>query len=92
MYTIVTYDCKFKINQEYIENMLQHYGLRKIQSSLYWGELNNNERETLVKNIDVGGFCNELVNNGKTFSFFCIRMKLANSLQFQIHRRRIRFI
>ena len=52
MYTIVTYDCKFKINQEYIENMLQHYGLRKIQSSLYWGELNNNERETLVKNID----------------------------------------
>ncbi len=37
MYTIVTYDCKFKINQEYIENMLQHYGLRKIQSSLYWG-------------------------------------------------------
>ena len=90
MYTIVTYDCKFKINQEYIENMLQHYGLRKIQSSLYWGELNNNERETLVKNIDVGGgFCNELVNNGKTFSFFCIRMKLANSLQFQIHRRRI---
>ena len=37
MYTIVTYDCKFKINQEYIENILQHYGLRKIQSSLYWG-------------------------------------------------------
>ena len=52
MYTIVTYDCKFKINQEYIENMLQHYGLRKIQSSSYVGELDNNERETLVKNID----------------------------------------
>ncbi|WP_410319817.1 CRISPR-associated endonuclease Cas2 [Methanobrevibacter sp.] len=52
MYTIVTFDCKFKTNQENIEKMLQHYGLRKIQSSSYVGELDNNERETLVKNID----------------------------------------
>ena len=71
MYTIVTYDCKFKINQEYIENMLQHYGLRKIQSSLYWGELNNNERETLVKNIDVGGvFVMSWLIMAKHFHFF----------------------
>ena len=52
MYTIVTFDCKFKTNQENIEKMLQHYGLRKIQSSLYAGELENNECETLVKNIN----------------------------------------
>lgn len=52
MYTMATFDCKFKTNQENIENMFQHFGLRKIQSSLYVGELENNERETLVKNID----------------------------------------
>ena len=52
MYTIASFDCKFKTNHENIEKMLQHYGLRKIQSSLYAGELENNERETLVKNIN----------------------------------------
>ena len=52
MYMIAIFDCKFKTNHENIEKMLQYYGLRKIQSSLYWGELDNNERETLVKNID----------------------------------------
>ena len=52
MYMIATFDCRFKTNQENIEKILQHYGLRKIQSSLYAGELSNNERETLVKSID----------------------------------------
>ena len=35
MYTMATFDCKFKTNHENIEKMLQHYVLRKIQSSLY---------------------------------------------------------
>lgn len=52
MYMIASFDCKFKTNQEKIERTLQHFGLRKIQSSLYVGELENNERETLVKTID----------------------------------------
>ena len=51
MYTIVTFDCKFKTNQENIEKMLQHYGLRKIQSSLYAEDLNNDERKDLCENI-----------------------------------------
>ena len=52
MYMIASFDCKFKTNQENIERILQHFGLRKIQSSLYIGELDNNEREILVKNIN----------------------------------------
>ena len=49
---IASFDCKFKTNHEKIEGILQHFGLRKIQSSLYAGELENNERETLVKKIN----------------------------------------
>lgn len=52
MYMIASFECKFKTNRKNIERILQHYGLRKIQSSLYAGELENNEREMLVKNID----------------------------------------
>ena len=52
MYMIASFDCKFKTNQEKIERILQHFGLRKIQDSLYAGELENSERETLVKSID----------------------------------------
>lgn len=52
MYMIASFDCKFKTNQEKIEKTLQHFGLRKIQSALYVGELDNGEREMLVKNID----------------------------------------
>lgn len=52
MYMIASFDCKFKTNRENIEKILQHFGLRKIQDSLYVGELENNERKTLVKNID----------------------------------------
>ena len=48
---IASFDCKFKTNREKIEKTLQHFGLRKIQSALYAGELDNSERETLVKNI-----------------------------------------
>lgn len=52
MYMIASFDCKFKTNQTNIERTLQHYGLRKIQSSLYAGELKNDEREKLAENIN----------------------------------------
>ena len=42
---LISFDCKFKTNRENMENIFQHYGLRKIQSSLYVGDLNNYERE-----------------------------------------------
>lgn len=51
MYMLTSFDCKFKTNKENIERILQHYGLRKIQSSLYAGDLNNDERKNLCKNI-----------------------------------------
>ena len=51
MYMIASFDCKFKTNKENIERILQHYGLRKIQSSLYAGDLNNDERKNLCENI-----------------------------------------
>lgn len=51
MYMIISLDCKFKTNMKNIEEILQHYGLRKIQSSLYAGDLNNNERKNLSENI-----------------------------------------
>ena len=52
MKTIISLDCKFKTNKEKIENILQHYGLRKIQSSLYMGELDKNERHDVVGDIN----------------------------------------
>lgn len=51
MYMLASFDCKFKSNRENIENIFQHYGLRKIQSSLYAGNLNNDERKDLCENI-----------------------------------------
>ena len=48
MYMLASLNCKFKTNQENIENVFQHYGLRKIQSSLYAGDLNNDERQNLL--------------------------------------------
>ena len=51
MYMIASLDCKFKTNHENIEKVHEHYGLRKIQSTLYVGDLDNNEREDLCENI-----------------------------------------
>ena len=51
MYMTVNLDCRFKTNHENIEKKLLHNGLRKIQSSLYAGDLDTNEREDLCKNI-----------------------------------------
>lgn len=51
IHVLASFDCKFKSNRENIENIFQHYGLRKIQSSLYAGNLNNDERKDLCENI-----------------------------------------
>lgn len=51
MYMLASFDCKFKSNRENIENIFQHYGLRRIQNSLYAGDLNNDERKDLCENI-----------------------------------------
>ena len=51
MYMLASFDCKFKSNRENIENIFQHYGLRKIQSSLYAEDLNNDECKDLCENI-----------------------------------------
>lgn len=51
MYIIASIDCKFKTNKQNIENILQHYGLRKIQDSLYAGDLENDERKEMGKKI-----------------------------------------
>mgnify|MGYP003303005561 CR=1 FL=1 len=51
MYMIANSYCKFKTNHEKIEKILQHYGLRKIQSSLYARDLDNNERKDSCENI-----------------------------------------
>ena len=48
MYMIASFDCKFKGNQENIEKILQHYGLRKIQPTLYVEELKNIEIKILL--------------------------------------------
>lgn len=39
MLIIATFDIKFKTNQEKIEQILQHFGLRKIQNTTYTGDL-----------------------------------------------------
>ena len=40
---IASFDSRFKTNRQKIERTLHHFGLRQIQSSLYAGELENNE-------------------------------------------------
>ena len=52
MYMIASFDSRFKTNREKIEMKLQHFGLRKIQSALYAGEMENGEHEMLVKDIN----------------------------------------
>lgn len=66
MYTIATFDCKFKTNRKNIEKVLQHFGLRKVQSSLYLGELDNNERKQLYENVS------EIIKENDSFLIFPI--------------------
>ncbi len=51
MHIITSFDCKFETNRKNIEKILQHFGLRKIQSSLYAGKLEKNELELLMKKL-----------------------------------------
>jgi len=48
---IASLDVKFKTNKKNMENILQHYGLRKIQSTIYAGDMTNDEREELCEKI-----------------------------------------
>ena len=52
MKVIISIECNFKTNKEKIENILQHYGLRKIQNSLYIGNLDKNERKDITDDIN----------------------------------------
>ena len=49
MYTIVIFEVNFKTNKEKIENILRHFGLRKIQTNTYIGKLNNTDLTILKK-------------------------------------------
>lgn len=50
MFIIATYDVKFKTNQEKIENIFLHYGMRKIQKNTFIA--NNVEIIDLKKDIN----------------------------------------
>ncbi|MBS7257708.1 MAG: CRISPR-associated endonuclease Cas2 [Methanobrevibacter sp.] len=43
MNLIISYDVKFKTNENKIEKIFAHFGLRKIQNSTYIGNLDKNE-------------------------------------------------
>lgn len=52
MLIIATFDIKFKTNQEKIEQILQHFGLRKIQNTTYTGDLTKTElKDNINENI-----------------------------------------
>ncbi|KZX12338.1 CRISPR-associated endonuclease Cas2 [Methanobrevibacter oralis] len=52
MLIIATFDIKFKTNQEKIEQILQHFGLRKIQNTTYTGDLTKIElKDNINENI-----------------------------------------
>ena len=52
MYTIAIFDVNFKTNKEKIENILRHFGLRKIQTSTYIGKLSKDELTVFKKEIE----------------------------------------
>ena len=49
MNIIAIFDINFKSNKEKIENILRHFGFRKIQITTYIGKLSNDEL-TIFKN------------------------------------------
>ena len=53
MYTIVIFEVNFKTNKEKIENILRHFGLRKIQTNTYIGKLNNTDLTIFKKEIEL---------------------------------------
>lgn len=77
---MASFDCKFKGNQENIEKVLQHFGLRKIQSTLYVGELENSEREQLEKNI------NEIIRQNDSLVIFPICQNCFSKMGLSGHK------
>ncbi len=51
MNIIIIFDIKFKTNQEKIEKILRHTGLRKIQTNTYIGNLEKNQLKNLKTQI-----------------------------------------
>ncbi len=66
MYTLISFDIKYKTNQMKIENSLRHFGLRKIQANTYIGKLNNIEILDLKENIS------KIINDKDTLIVFPI--------------------
>ncbi len=66
MYTFISFDIKYKTNQVKIENILRHFGLRKIQNNTYIGKLNNLEINDIKDNISNN------INNKDTLIIFPI--------------------
>ena len=64
MYTLISFDIKYKTNQVKIENILRHFGLRKIQNNTYIGKLNNLEINDIKDNIS------STINNNDTLIIF----------------------
>ena len=56
MNLLVSFDIKFKINKENLLKILRHYGFNRIQESLYFAEIKNNQ----FNNI-----CDEIMENIK---------------------------
>lgn len=56
MNLILSFDIKFKINKENLLKILRHYGFKRIQESLYYAEIENNQ----FNNI-----CDEIMENIK---------------------------
>ena len=52
MNIIAVFDVGFKTNRGKIENVLRHFGLRKIQTNAYAGILNANELDILKEEIE----------------------------------------
>lgn len=53
MYTIAIFDVNFKTNKEKIENILRHFGLRKIQTNTYLGKLSNPDLTIFKKEVEL---------------------------------------
>ena len=53
MYTIAILDVNFKTNKEKIENILRHFGLRKIQTNTYIGKLSNPDLTIFKKEVEL---------------------------------------
>lgn len=53
MYTIAIFDVNFKTNKENIENILRHFGFRKIQTNTYIGKLDKTDSTIFKKEIEL---------------------------------------